>query len=103
MVNKTTEDFNQTNPAKFDASFSMVMLIGTARHMHSVSNLSLNDVKDDNKIVSYSGLSTVSLKVWPAEDVPTEIKILNNNVISLWFDPSKVNHHFGESPIYGGS
>jgi hypothetical protein len=103
MVNKTTEDFNQTNPAKFDASFSMVMLIGTARHMHSVSNLSLNDVKDDNKIVSYSGLSTVSLKVWPAEDVPTEIKILNNNVISLWFDPTKVNHHFGESPIYGGS
>lgn len=101
MVNKTKEDFNQTNPAKFDASFSMVMLNGTARHMHSVSNFSLNDVKDDNRTVSYSGLSTVSLKAGPAKDVPTEIKILNNNVISISFDPTKVKHHFGDSPIYG--
>jgi hypothetical protein len=101
MVNKTKEDFNQTNPAKFDASFSMAMLNGTARHMHSVSNFSLNDVKNDNKTISYSGLSTVSLKSGPAIDVPTEIKILNNNVISILFDPTKVNHHFGESPIYG--
>lgn len=101
MVNKTKEDFNQTNPAKFDASFSMVMLNGTARHMHSVSNFSLNDVKDDNRTVSYSGLSTVSLKAGPVKDVPTEIKILNNNVISISFDPTKVKHHFGDSPIYG--
>jgi hypothetical protein len=101
IVNKTKEDFNQTNPAKFDASFSMVMLNGSARHTHSVSNFSLTDVKDENRTVSYSGLSTVTLKAGPAKDVRTEIKIFNNNVISLWFDPVKVNHHFGESPIYG--
>jgi hypothetical protein len=56
---------------------------------------------DENRPASYSGLSTVTLKAGPAKDVPTEIKILNNNVISLWFDPTKVNHHFGESPICG--
>jgi hypothetical protein len=33
--------------------------------------------------------------------VPTEIKIFNNNVVSIWFDPAKVNHQFGESPTYG--
>jgi hypothetical protein len=101
IVNKTKEDFNQTNPTKFDASFSMVMLNGSARHTHSVSNFSLTDIKDENETVSYSGLSTVTLKAGPAKDVRTEIKIFNNNVISLWFDPVKVNHHFGESPIYG--
>jgi hypothetical protein len=101
IVNKTKEDFNQTSPAKFDASFSMVMLNGSARHTHSISNSSLIDVKDENRTVSYSGLSTVTLKAGPAKDVPTEIKIFNNNVISIWFDPVKVNHHFGESPIYG--
>ncbi|HEY7109008.1 MAG TPA: hypothetical protein VH415_06255 [Nitrososphaeraceae archaeon] len=101
MINKTKEDFNQTNPAKFDASFSMVMLNGTARHMHSVSNFTLNEIKDENQTLTYSGLSTVSLKAGPAKDVPTELKILNDNVISILFDPTKVNHHFGDSPIYG--
>lgn len=101
MINKTKEDFNQTNPAKFDASFSMVMLNGTARHMHSVSNFTLNDIKDENRTLTYSGLSTVTLKAGPAKDVPTELKILNDNVISILFDPTKVNHHFGDSPIYG--
>ena len=101
IINKTKEDFNQTNPAKFDASFSMVMLNGSARHTHSISNFSLTDIKDENRTVSYSGLSTVTLKAGPAKDVPTQIKIFNNNVISLWLDPVKVDHHFGESPIYG--
>jgi hypothetical protein len=101
MINKTKEDFNQSSPAKFDASFSMVMLNGSARHTHTISNFSLNDVKDENETISYSGLSTVSLRAGPAKDVPTEMKILNNNVISIWFDPTKVNHHFGQSPIYG--
>jgi hypothetical protein len=101
MVNKTKEDFNQTNPAKFDAWFSMVLLNGSARHKHNILNFSLTDVKDENKTVSYSGLSTVSLRAGPAKDVPTEIKIYNDNVISIWFNPEKVNNHFGQSPIYG--
>ncbi|HEY7111113.1 MAG TPA: hypothetical protein VH415_16925 [Nitrososphaeraceae archaeon] len=101
MINKTKEDFNQSSPPRFDASFSMVMLNGSSRHMHSISNFSLTDVKDENRTISYTGLSTVSLKGGPAKDVPTEVKIFNDNVISIWFDPTKVNHHFGESPIYG--
>ncbi len=101
IINKTKENFNETNPAKFDALFSMVMLNGSARHTHSISNFSLTDVKDENRTVSYSGLSTVTLKAGPAKNVHTEIKIFNNNVVSIWFDPVKVNHHFGESLIYG--
>src|SRR6185436_13402925 len=48
LVNKTKQDFNQTNPAKFDASFTMVLLNGSAKHSHRISNFSLTDVKDEN-------------------------------------------------------
>ena len=58
-------------------------------------------MKDENDTKSYTGLATVTLKAGPMKDVPIEIKIFNNNVISIWFDPAKVNSHFGASPIYG--
>ena len=48
LINKTKEDFNQTNPAKFDSSFTMVLLNGSGKHSHRISNFSLTDVKDEN-------------------------------------------------------
>jgi hypothetical protein len=79
----------------------MVLLNGSAKHSHRISNFSPTDVKDENDTTSYSGLATVTLRAGPMKDVPIEIKVFNNNVISVWFDPSKVNSHFGQSPIYG--
>jgi hypothetical protein len=29
------------------------------------------------------------------------IRITGDKVISIWLDPSKVNNHFGNTPIYG--
>jgi hypothetical protein len=101
LINKTKTDFNQTNQPKFDATFTMVMLNGSARHQHHISNYSLTNVKTENGIATYSGLATVTMKAGPVANVPVEIKIINNNVISNWFDPAKVEKHFGESPIYG--
>jgi hypothetical protein len=101
LINKTMQDFNQTNPAKFDASFTMVLLNGSAKHSHHISNFSLTNVNDENDTLSYTGLATVTLRAGPMKDVPVEIKVFNHNVISIWFDPTKVNSHFGQSPIYG--
>ena len=101
IINKTMADFNQSNPASFDAMFSMVMLNGSAKHQHQVSNFSLTDVKVENDTAIYKGQATVIMKDGPITEIPTEIKIHNNNVISIWFDPSKVKTHFGLSPIYG--
>src|SRR6185312_3522143 len=56
IINKTKQDFNQTNPAKFDASFTMVLLNGSSKHNHHISNFSLTNVKDENDTKSYSGL-----------------------------------------------
>ena len=101
IINKTNQDFNQTNPPKFDASFTMVLLNGSAKHSHHISNFSLTNVKDENDTLSYTGLATVTLRAGPMKDVPMDIKVFNNNVISIWFDPAKVDRHFGETPIYG--
>jgi hypothetical protein len=105
IINKTKTDFNQTNPAKFDATFTMIMVNGSAAHQHNISNFSLTDVKTENDTVTYKGLATVTLKDGPVADVPIEIKIINNNLISIWFDPAfepaKFERHFGATPIYG--
>ena len=101
MINKTKTDFNQTNPAKFDALYTMVMLNGSSRHQHHISNFSLTDVQMANDTITYKGLATITMNSGPVKDVQTEIKIQDNNVISIWLDPTKVNGHFGDSPIYG--
>jgi hypothetical protein len=101
IINKTMADFNQSNPASFDAMFSMVMLNGLAKHQHHVSNFSLTDVKVENDTMAYKGQATVTMKDGPVTEIPSEIKIHNNNVISILFDPTKVKTHFGASPIYG--
>jgi hypothetical protein len=101
LINKTKTDFNQTNPAKFDATFTMIMLNGSARHQHQISNLSLTDLQTENDTKTYRGLATITMKKGLVTNVPIEIKIINNNVISVWLEPIKVENHFGDSPIYG--
>lgn len=101
MINETKADFNQSNRASFDATFSMVMLNGSAKHQHRVSNFSLTDMTNANNTASYKGLATVTMKTGPVTNVPVDIKIYNNNVMSIWFDPNRVKNHFGVSPIYG--
>ena len=101
LINKTKTDFNQTNPAKFDATFTMIMLNGSARHQHQISNLSLTDLQTENDTKTYRGLATITMKKGLVTNVPIEIKIINNNVISVWLEPIKVESHFGDSPIYG--
>ena len=101
IFNKTLGDFNTNTQSKFDATISMVLLNGSSKHQHRISNFSITDVTNENNMMSYKGLATVTMKDGPVSDVRTEIKLLNHNVISVWFDPAIVKNHFGISPIYG--
>ena len=88
--------------AVFEANFDMVMLNGSSLHQHSIYNFTLSDISmtnDKNSVVN--GTATISMKDSPINDVPISIKTLNNNVISIWTDPNKINDHFGNTPIYG--
>lgn len=88
--------------ALFEANFDMVMLNGSSLHQHSIYNFTLSDISktnDKNSIVN--GTATINMRDNPINDVPISIKTLNNNVISIWTDQSKINDHFGNTPIYG--
>jgi hypothetical protein len=58
-------------------------------------------MKIDDKYYQVNGTATVTMKDAPVNDVPLSVKILNDNVISIWIDPTKVNNHFGNTPIFG--
>ena len=88
--------------ATFEAEFDMVMLNGSALHKHSIYNFTLADISkvDDNNYQA-NGTATVTMKDGPVNNVPLSIKSMNNNVLSVWIDPTKVNNHFGNTPIFG--
>ncbi len=88
----------------FNASFYMVKTDGNSSHSHDVYDLSLNTPIIDNTMSNsthVNGTTTVTMKDGPITNVPTNITILGDSAISIWLDPSKVNNHFGDSPIYG--
>ena len=88
----------------FNASFYMVKTDGNSSHSHDIYDLVLNTPIIDNTTSNsthLNGTTTVTMKDGPITDVPTNITILGDNAINIWIDPSKVNNHFGDSPIYG--
>ncbi len=85
----------------FHSTFDMVMKNGSAPHMHQISNATISDVKMDGNNTVIQGSVTITMRDGPVTDVPTTWTISNNNTLAIDLDPSKINNHFGESPIYG--
>jgi hypothetical protein len=85
----------------FHSTFSMVMENGSAYHIHQISNTTMNDFTMDGNNTVLKGSVTVTMKDGPVSNVPTNWTINNNNTLSISMDPSKINHHFGDTPIYG--
>ena len=97
----TTIDDNLRN-AVFESAFEMVMLNGSDLHDIKIYNFKLLNISmAEEKNYTITGTATISKKDVPINDVPISIKAMNNNVISLWIDPAKINNHFGNTPIYG--
>jgi hypothetical protein len=86
----------------FNASVEMIMLNGTAAHTHTITNFVLTNTSMPNNMTRiFNGTSTASMREGPVTDIPTGISIMGDKVISIWLDPSKINNHFGNTPIYG--
>lgn len=49
----------------------------------------------------FNGTTTASMREGPVTDIPSSVTITGDKVISIWLDPSKVNNHYGNTPIYG--
>ncbi len=95
--------FNPSNltDSGFHSTFDMVMKNGSAPHMHQISNATISDVKMDGNNEVNQGSVTITMKDGPVLNVPTTWTTSNNNTLAIELDPSMVNNHFGESPIYG--
>lgn len=86
----------------FNMQLEMVRFNGTTEHTHTITNFVVANVSQpDNMTKVFNGTSTASLREGPVTDVPTSIKITGDKVISIWLDPSKVENHYGNTPIYG--
>jgi len=80
----------------------MIKLNGTSKHTHDISDFKIIGTPQiSSNTTTINGTSTVTMKEGPVTNVPTSIKLLDNSVITIWFDPTKVENHFGNTPIYG--
>ena len=101
-ANTTTNNTANLPTASFEAMFNMIMTNGSAMHEHAIYNLTLTEIsKPGNKTSVFNGTATITMKNGPVHSIPVSIKILDGNIISIWADPTKLNNHFGNTPIFG--
>lgn len=48
-----------------------------------------------------NGTATASMREGQVTDIPSSVTITGDKVLSIWLDPSKINNHYGNTPIYG--
>jgi hypothetical protein len=106
--NQSTIPTNTTAPtgtlpnATFHSKFNMVMTNGSALHDHEIYDFTLADMSmPNNSTAVYNGTATITMRQGPVPDVPISIKTMDNNAVSIWVDPTKINNHFGNTPIFG--
>jgi hypothetical protein len=88
--------------ATFHSKFNMVMTNGSAMHDHKIYDFKLTDMSmPNNSTTVYNGTATITMRQGPVPGVPVSIKTMDNNAVSMWVDPTKVNNHFGNTPIFG--
>ncbi|MGA9845537.1 MAG: hypothetical protein WBQ25_24830 [Nitrososphaeraceae archaeon] len=111
LVFKPRFEENKIKPpaVTFESIFDMVGLNGAAKHEHtiSISDFNLTSVNNfmnntDHVLTStFNGTSKMTMQGSSQNNVPISLKIMDKGTISLWIDPSKINNHFGNTPIYG--
>jgi hypothetical protein len=100
-ANASTTTANLPNATLY-SKFNMVMTNGSAMHDHEISDFTLTNISmPDNSTRIYNGTMTITMKQGPVSDVPISIKEMDSNAVSIWIDPTKINNHFGNTPIYG--
>src|SRR5215203_1894771 len=99
-MGNATGPFGGSSP--FNTQVQMVRLDGTAGHTHTITNFVLANVSQPNNMTKvFNGTSTASMREGPVTDIPTTIRIMGDKVISIWLDPSRIENHYGNTPLYG--
>jgi hypothetical protein len=85
----------------FDAVIDMAKPDGSAAHDHQVSEFTLvgSPVSQGNTTI-LNGTSTITMREGPVTEEPTVIT-LSDESISVFFEPTKIDDHFGNQSITG--
>ena len=54
----------------------------------------------NNSTTVYNGTATITMRQGPVPDVPVSIKMMDNNAVSVWVDPTKINNHLEHTNIW---
>jgi hypothetical protein len=104
-MNNKTQDGAATGSlpnATLNSKFNMVMTNGSAIHDHEIYDFTLTDMSmPNNSTTVFNGTATITMRQGPVPDVPVSIKAMENNAVSIWVDPTKIQNHFGNTPIFG--
>src|SRR5687768_3392646 len=101
-ANATSTTGGGSPNATLYSKFNMVLTNGSALHDHEIYDFKLTSMSNPNNTTSvFNGTATITMRQGPVENVPVSIKRMDNNVISIWADPSMINNHFGNTPIFG--
>ena len=88
--------------ATLNSKFNMVMTNGSAMHNHEIYDFTLTDMSmPNNSTTVFNGTATITMRQGPVTNVPVSIKAMDNNAVSIWVDPIKIQNHFGNTPIFG--
>jgi hypothetical protein len=88
--------------ATVNSKFNMVMTNGSAMHDHEIYDFTLTDISMPNNLTTvFNGTATITMRQGPVSNVPISIKAVDNNAVSIWVDPTKIQNHFGNTPIFG--
>jgi hypothetical protein len=104
-MNNKTQDGAATGSlpnATVDSKFNMVMTNGSAMHDHEIYDFTLTDMSmPNNSTTVFNGTATITMRQGPVSDVPVSIRAMENNAVSIWVEPTKIQNHFGNTPIFG--
>ena len=104
-MNNKTQDGASTGSlpnATVDSKFNMVMTNGSAKHDHEIYDFTLTDMSmPNNSTTVFNGTATITMRQGPVPDVPISIRAMENNAVSMWVEPTKIQNHFGNTPIFG--
>ena len=74
------------------------MTNGSAMHDHEIYDFTLADMSmPNNSTVVYNGTATITMRQGSVPDVSISVKTMDNNAVSIWVNPTKINNHFGNT------
>jgi hypothetical protein len=97
----------QTNATSFDlirynAIFQMIKNDGTEVQRYAISDFKIaGNPLNQNMSTTFVGTVSLTIGNETRANIPINISVIRDRIISIWIDPSKIDNEFGKTPLYG--